>query len=66
MICTCDNCHCIFQSEAVPKRCPECGMEGITHHVLGMEIPAEAVREAYPVEKGWFYIAQWNQAKTTQ
>ena len=41
MICTCDRCLYTFQSGSFPASCPDCG--------------AEAVREAAPEEKDWFW-----------
>ena len=58
MICACNDCHSIFSSEKLPEQCPEFGKESIVRHVLGIEITEEAVREAYPYEQGWFYLAE--------
>lgn len=54
MICTCDNCHYTFQSDALPGYCPDCGRETINRRFESKVISAPAVRPATDAEIKWY------------
>lgn len=58
MICTCDNCHYTFQSDALPPSCPDCGKESINRRIDTRIISSPAVREATEAETVWFVQVQ--------
>ena len=58
MICTCDNCHYTFQSDALTLSCPDCGKETVNRRMGGRVISGPAVRIASEAEISWFEQSQ--------